>query len=144
MQSEFLSAAAAFPTVVFTAALVVVAGFWLLVLCGIADHDGFDADLDADVLRLGRVPASVSLSVGIALAWLLSLAGSVALARTEPPGLFLLKGALFVLAPTAAWWITTRALRPPAKPSPDEPGVASLDTPLEATFDAALDPDRAA
>ncbi|WP_189890660.1 hypothetical protein [Streptomyces xantholiticus] len=44
----------------FTAALVVVIGFRLMVLLGAAVHDGFDADVDTDAPSLGGVPVSVS------------------------------------------------------------------------------------
>ena len=46
--TEFLSAALAFPAVLFGAALVVVVCFWLLVLAGAAAYDTFDSDLGSD------------------------------------------------------------------------------------------------
>ncbi|MGW7464972.1 hypothetical protein ACWGJT_09730 [Streptomyces xantholiticus] len=127
--AEFLNAIAAFPTVVFTAALVVVIGFWLLVLLGAADHDGFDADVDTDALSLGGVPVSVSASLLMALSWFFSVTGSVLLARTGwPDGLLHLLGAVLLFASLFGSWRLTRALvLPLAKLFPDEPGPSRHD-----------------
>lgn len=76
---EFLSAAIAFPAVIFGAALVVVVCFWLLVLAGAAGHDSFDADLDTGPAGLGGVPVSVSVSLLVVFSWFGSLTGSVLL-----------------------------------------------------------------
>ncbi|MGW4203484.1 hypothetical protein [Streptomyces sp. NPDC004726] len=126
---EFLHAAFGFPTMVFTAALVVVCGFWLLVLIGAAEHDGFDADLNADALSLGGVPVSVSASLLIALAWFLSLAGSVLLVDTGVTGglLLLLNLVVPVAALVCSWWLTRLLVRPLARLFPDEPGPSRQD-----------------
>ncbi|MCK2214119.1 YqiJ family protein [Actinomadura sp. ATCC 31491] len=60
-----------FPTVVFSFLLVVVVGYWLIVITGVVELDD-----DAAWLGLGGVPAGVTLSLLIALAWLLCLIGS--------------------------------------------------------------------
>ncbi|GAA2474633.1 hypothetical protein [Streptomyces gobitricini] len=126
---EFWQAATTFPTVLFTAALVVVVGFWLLVTVGVAGADSFDADVDTDALGLGGVPASVSASLLIALSWLLSLTGSVLLARTGWSGAGRqLLGAAVLLASVAGAWRLTRALvRPLVTLFPDEPGPSLHD-----------------
>jgi hypothetical protein len=126
---EFLNATATFPTVLFTAGLMVVVGFWLLVLLGVADHDGFDGDVDTDALSLGGVPVSVSASMLIALSWFFSLAGSVLLARTGMPSALLhLLGVVLLFASVIASWCMTRLLvRPLAKLFPDEPGPSRQD-----------------
>lgn len=76
---DFVGAALGFPAVVFSFALLVVIGYWVLVLLG-----GVDADTDADIdlldgLGLGGVPVTVVLSVMVAVAWFVSLAGTVLL-----------------------------------------------------------------
>ncbi|MCX5123537.1 MULTISPECIES: hypothetical protein [unclassified Streptomyces] len=126
---EFITAALGFPTVLFTAALMVVLGFWLLVLCGAADHDGFDSDLDGGALGLGGVPVTLSASLLIALAWFTNLYGSALLARTGWPsalvhflGTVLLFGSLLL-----SWRVTRLVVRPLAKLFPDEPGPSRLD-----------------
>ncbi|MER7505012.1 hypothetical protein AB0L05_19885 [Nonomuraea pusilla] len=69
--TDLLHAALGFPTVVFSFLLVVVAAYWLAAATGL-----FDADDDAAWLGFGGVPAGVTLSLLVAVAWLLSLAGS--------------------------------------------------------------------
>ncbi|WP_093804112.1 DUF1449 family protein [Streptomyces sp. Wb2n-11] len=126
---EFLHATATFPAVLFSAALVVVVGFWLLVLLGAADHDSFDADVDTDALSLGGVPVSVSASLLIALSWFSSVTGSILLARTGwSDALLHLLGAVLLFASVIGSWRLTRALvRPLAKLFPDEPGPSVQD-----------------
>ncbi|MFI1014407.1 hypothetical protein [Streptomyces sp. NPDC020965] len=124
--TEFLAALVRFPTVLFTAALVVAVVFWLLVLCGVAAADSFDTDLDTDALHLGGVPVAVSASLLIALAWFLGLTGSVLLTHTGfdsgLPRVLLLPAAL-----CCAWWLTRRLVRPLTKLFPDEPGPSRQD-----------------
>ncbi|MFJ8073559.1 hypothetical protein ACIQ7Q_06350 [Streptomyces sp. NPDC096176] len=126
---EFLRATATFPAVLFTAALAVVVCFWLLVLVGGADTDGFDADVDSDALGLGGVPVSVSASLLIAQSWFFSVTGSVILSRTGWPGALVdLLGTLVLFASLVGSWRLTRMLaRPLAKLFPDEPGPSRLD-----------------
>ncbi|MCX5141352.1 hypothetical protein [Streptomyces sp. NBC_00338] len=83
---EFLTATLSFPAVLFSAALVVVIAFWLLVLVGAADHHSFDADLDADLAGIGGVPVTVSVSVMVAVSWFSALTGSVLLHRSGTAG----------------------------------------------------------
>ncbi|MFJ8645326.1 hypothetical protein ACIRNI_04315 [Streptomyces sp. NPDC093546] len=127
--AEFLHALATFPAVLFTAALVVVVGFWLLVLLGAADHDGFDADVDADALNLGGVPVAVSASLLISFAWFFTVTGSVLLARTgwSDALVHLLNAALLFASLFASWRLTRGLVRPLAKLFPDEPGPSRHD-----------------
>lgn len=82
----FFSAALGFPAVLFSFLLIVVVGYWLLVLVGGADVDGPDTG-DGGVdgggflggLGLGGVPLSIALSLLVAFTWFVSLAGTVAL-----------------------------------------------------------------
>ncbi|MFI9587717.1 hypothetical protein ACIHCQ_39265 [Streptomyces sp. NPDC052236] len=126
---EFLDAAVRFPTVLFTSALVVVIGFWLLVVGGAVAHDGFDADVDSDALGLGGVPVAVSASLLIALSWFGSLSGSVLLARTGMSGaaLHLLGVVLLFSSLIVSWRVTGLLVRRLAKLFPDEPGPSRLD-----------------
>ncbi|MFF3954100.1 hypothetical protein ACFYY1_12905 [Streptomyces sp. NPDC001890] len=84
---EFLSAATAFPAVLFGAALAVVVLFWLLVLVGAADHHSFDGDLDTDLAGIGGVPVTVSVSVMVVVGWFTSLTGTVLVHRSGTTGL---------------------------------------------------------
>ncbi|MFD6973691.1 hypothetical protein [Streptomyces sp. NPDC059979] len=126
---EFIAAALGFPTVLFTASLVVVLGFWLLVLCGAADHDGLGPDVDGGVLGIGGVPLTLSVSLLIALAWFTNLSGSVLLARTGWPGTWVhfLETILLFGSLILSWRVTRLLVRPLAKLFPDEPGPSLLD-----------------
>ncbi|WP_446217734.1 hypothetical protein [Micromonospora sp. IBHARD004] len=80
----FLDTALSFPTVLFSFLLLVVVGYWLLVLTGVLD---FGDDLDVDGapggflagLGLGGLPAAIVFSLLVAVAWFVSLAGTVLL-----------------------------------------------------------------
>ncbi|WP_395365928.1 hypothetical protein ACHGLA_33065 [Streptomyces sp. YH02] len=126
---ELWNAAIGFPAMLFTAAVIVVACFWLLVLCGVAERDGFDSDVDAEALRLEGVPVSVAATVSIVVGWLLSVSGSVLLALAGLPGLprHLLSTALLLAAPLLSWLVTRRLVRPLSKLFPDEPGLPRQD-----------------
>ncbi len=110
--SEFVAAALGFPTALFSFLLVVVVGYWLLVIFGAADPDALDSGEDL-LPGLGGVPATVTLSLLVALAWFVSLAGSVLLHRSGWPAV--LSIAVLLIALVAAW-LGTRllalALRP--------------------------------
>ena len=75
----FLDAALAFPTVVFSLLLLVVAGYWVVVMVGALDVDSADGDGDAgdggvlSVVGLGGVPVTVAVSLLVAVAWFASL-----------------------------------------------------------------------
>lgn len=75
---DFFDTILSFPTVVFTALLLVVVGYWILVVAG-----GLDSDADGglgdvlDRLGLGGTPATVVLSIAVAAAWFTSLVASV-------------------------------------------------------------------
>ncbi|HZF88585.1 hypothetical protein [Streptomyces sp.] len=126
---EFLRVIAGFPALPFTAALVVVVGFWLLVLLGAAGHDSFDADVDTDALNLGGVPVSVSASLLIVTAWLFTVTGSVLLDRTGwPDALAHLLGTVLLCASVfGSWRLTRAAVRPLSKLFPDESGPSRND-----------------
>ena len=101
--SEFLHVALDFPTVVFSFLLIVVVGYWVVVITGLFDLDGADAPW----LGFGGVPAGVTLSLLIATAWLLSLIGSQ-----------FATGPLLWAVPAVALaggWLGTRALISPLR-----------------------------
>ncbi|MEU6379306.1 hypothetical protein [Streptomyces sp. NPDC046909] len=77
---EITDAAVGFPTVMLTVSLVVVTGFWLLVLLSRAQRDGLVSAAGADL------PVAAAATLVIALAWVFSLGGSVLLLRPEISG----------------------------------------------------------
>ncbi|MFF2653078.1 hypothetical protein [Streptomyces sp. NPDC058045] len=130
--AEFTQAALGFPAALFTAALVVVVAFWLLVLFGVAEHDSFDSDVDVhatEALGMGGVPVTVWVSLSTALAWFASLTGSVLLDRsgTGPLTHFLLDLAVLAGSLIAAWAVTRLLVRPLRHLFPDEPGPSRAD-----------------
>ncbi|MFI8520958.1 hypothetical protein ACIGEZ_24510 [Streptomyces sp. NPDC085481] len=147
---EFLDTVGTFPTLLFSVALVVVAVFWLLVLCGTADPRSFDSDVDTQALRLGPVPVSVAATVFTVAGWLLSLTGSVLVDHADParPLSSLLSLGVLALAAVASWSVTRRLVPPLTKLFPDEPGpsrqdFAGLPGPLERHRSAVLGQHRA-
>ena len=70
----FLRAALGFPTVLFSFALLVVAGYWLVVLLGGIGVDAFDG---GDGVHAGTagIPVTAMVSTGIVIAWFVALAG---------------------------------------------------------------------
>ncbi|WP_432176982.1 hypothetical protein [Streptomyces sp. Tue6028] len=125
-----LVAATGLPTILLSAALVVVVCFWLLAALGIAGVDCFDTDVDLRTWQLGGVPVTVALSLLTVLAWFLSVGAVVMLADFAPssPAVVLLRlvapaGALFV-----AWSTTRRIVRPLRRLFPDEPGPSAPST----------------
>lgn len=109
-----VEAATTFPVLFFTAASIVVTGFWLLVAVGAADAGCFDEDVDADALGLGGVPVAVSFSVVMALAWTGSLGAVLLLEAVVSwgPVRALTAPAIFLAAPVAGWWGTRLLVRP--------------------------------
>lgn len=144
---EFLDAAFGFPTALFSFSLLVVAGYWTLVLlgglgvdflgagtdadtgagAGAGGADGGDADGDGLVAErlamvgLGGVPVTVVLSLLIALAWFVSLAAS-ALTDGLPLRLLGMTGALVV-----AWTGTRLAVLPLRRVFQDQAGASLRD-----------------
>ncbi|MFJ6571248.1 hypothetical protein ACIQNU_27920 [Streptomyces sp. NPDC091292] len=126
----FLETVAAFPTVMFSAALAVVIGFWVLVAVGLSGTDSFDSDADLGSWGLGGVPVTVAFSLITVLGWFTSLTATVLLAPVVPSGgalrslvhLLVLTGALLV-----AWRVTRWLVRPLATLFPEETGPSRQD-----------------
>ncbi|MGW1030653.1 hypothetical protein ACWD4Z_00530 [Streptomyces antibioticus] len=142
MRQAVIDAAVRFPDVIWTSALVVASGFWLLVLLGLAGARDFDADAPGLARSSRGVPVAVLASAVIAHAWLLGLAGSVLLDRLRLTGpaeaaarvTLLALSALLALT-TTRWCVVTLARlrsarsartgprrRDPADGTPYDPG----------------------
>ncbi|WP_328934984.1 MULTISPECIES: hypothetical protein [unclassified Streptomyces] len=84
---EFTDAMTSFPAVTFTAALVVIIGYWLLVLLGASERGSLDGEVNPDAPGPRGLPVVAAASLVITLAWILSVAGAVLLRRSEIEGL---------------------------------------------------------
>jgi len=126
---EFLSAATAFPAVLFGAALAVVVFFWLLVLAGAADHHSFDGDLDTGLAGIGGVPVTVSVSSVIVVGWFTSLTGTVLLHRSGTTGALraVLACAVLAGALVTAWAVTRTLVRMLRRRLPEVPPPSRQD-----------------
>ncbi|MEV5986716.1 hypothetical protein AB0L85_17100 [Streptomyces sp. NPDC052051] len=126
----FLEAATGLPALLFTAALVVIACFWLLVAVGATTPDSFDADADLKAWGLGGVPVMVALTLVTVFAWFLAVGAAVLLAACALPGT--VTGVLRLLAPPGALllaWLPTRLLvRSLHRLFPDEPSRPAAGT----------------
>ncbi|MEV6601405.1 hypothetical protein AB0M36_31820 [Actinoplanes sp. NPDC051346] len=99
----FFEAVLSFPTVVLTPLLIVVIGYWLVVIVGGADPEGDGGGESGGFLGflgLGGVPASVVLSLLVVFAWFATLAGAQLLGAI--PAVFVLAGAVAVA------WVVAR------------------------------------
>ncbi|MCB5906488.1 hypothetical protein [Streptomyces pinistramenti] len=119
---DFLHAALAFPAALFSFALVIVAGYWLLVLIGGAGVHILDGGEDghAGTDAQAGLPVTVTLSLGLLIAWLVSLAGAAL--TTDLP----LRAGSLAAAVAAAWAGTRLAARIARRMLPPEQ-VASRD-----------------
>ncbi|MCX4758633.1 hypothetical protein [Kitasatospora purpeofusca] len=124
----FTEAALGFPTALFSFALLVVIGYWGLVLLGGLGVDALDGGEGVDThggalagLGLGGVPVTVAGSLLIAVAWFVSLAGSVL--TTGPAA----RSAVLATALASAWAGTRAALRPIARRLPRERAASRSD-----------------
>ncbi|GAA3398726.1 hypothetical protein [Cryptosporangium minutisporangium] len=124
---DLVGAAFGFPAVLFTFALAVVVGYWALVIVGGLGVDALDSDGGAEAsdgglpgalsaIGLGGVPASVTLSVLIAVAWFGSFTGSAVL----PQDNVLSDIGVFAAALVVAWFAAKLLVRPLRRFFPDE------------------------
>ena len=122
---DLVGAAFGFPAVLFTFALVVVVGYWALVIAGGLGVDALDSEGGTDAggalsaIGLGGVPASVTLSVLIAVAWFGSFVGSALLSENGLDG-FLPDVGVFAAAIVVAWLATRLLTLPLRRLFPDE------------------------
>ncbi|MFC4127315.1 hypothetical protein [Nocardia rhizosphaerae] len=118
--SEFFAATLSFPTALFSFALLVVLGYWLLVALGGAGIDVLDDDESGvaapvfDVIGLGGVPTTVAVTGLVSVSWFLSLIGTVAIGAVGLGGVAaaLLGGVILVAAAAGAVWLTRFAVLP--------------------------------
>ncbi|MFC5184966.1 DUF1449 family protein [Actinomadura harenae] len=143
--SAFLDAALGFPAVLFSFALIVVAGYWVLVLIGALGLHVLDLDADTgagaghghghgghgegaggmlSATGLAGPPVTVTLSLLIALAWFISLAGRVLL---DGPGHAWAHALVLVAAVVGAWAVTWLLVRPLRRAFPDVPPPSRAD-----------------
>ena len=119
---DLVGAAFGFPAVLFTFALVVVIGYWVLVILGGLGVDALDSDGGADAgsalsaIGLGGVPASVTLTVLIAVAWFSSFTGSAVV----PADNFVTDVAILAAALVVAWFATKLLTLPLRRFFPEE------------------------
>ncbi|WP_309097933.1 hypothetical protein [Streptomyces sp.] len=113
------------PTILLTAALVVLLCFWLLVAAGLTSVGTFDADANVRAWGMGGVPVAVAVTLLTAVAWFLSVGGVLLLAVCAPPCAVtgLLRMVLPVAALPVAWRLTCLFVRPLHRLFPDEPGL---------------------
>ena len=129
----FFAAAIGFPAVVFSAALLVVVLYWLLVALGAADAHGH-GHLHAHVHSrahfagrwLGGVPVTFAFSLFVAVGWLISYCASVLLVPSGPAGV--LVGVVVLIGTVYVSWQATKLfVRPLHRLFPDEHGPSRLD-----------------
>ncbi|MCX5527114.1 hypothetical protein OG342_30350 [Streptomyces bobili] len=120
----FLAAATGLPTILLTAALVVVACFWLLAALGLAAVGSFDTDVDLRAWHLSGVPVTVAFSLLTVLAWSSAVGTTLLVAEIAPPGPLtglLLRPVTTGVAVLAAWATTRALVLPLHRLFPDEP-----------------------
>ncbi|MGW2703893.1 hypothetical protein [Streptomyces sp. NPDC001340] len=106
---EITEVALRFPTVTFTAVLVLVVGFWVLILLEPSRRDRAVHRVDADPALPFGTPMIAAASLVITLAWILSLGGSLLLRPHESPQPW--GTALAVLLLVTSLVLATRATR---------------------------------
>jgi hypothetical protein len=134
---QVVEAAAQFPTIVLTSALVVTLGFWLLVLLGRAEARDFDADAPSLARAFHGMPVAVTASVVIVNAWLITVTGMVLM---KPAGLTGLgdgvaRVGLLAVSAVVAWSVAHALAAPLAGLFPDRPGPRRWDMASGAPFD---------
>lgn len=131
----FPAAVTSLPTILLTAALLVVVCFWLPAAVGAAGVDGFGTDVDLRAWRMGGVPVTAAFSLLTELAWCLGVGAAVLLAVSAFPGP--VAGTLRLVVPVGALFVarvaTCLIVRPLHRLCPDEPAPSA---PSEARTDA--------
>ncbi|GGX86211.1 hypothetical protein [Streptomyces minutiscleroticus] len=115
----FVETATAFPVILFTAALVVVVCFWLLVAAGVTAADSFDEDADLEAWGMGGVPVAVAVSLLTVFAWLLAVGATVLLVPLAPADetTLFLRPLVSAVALGVAWCLTCLSVRPLRRPA---------------------------
>ncbi|MFG2308710.1 hypothetical protein ACGFS9_08460 [Streptomyces sp. NPDC048566] len=121
---RFVDAATGLPGILFTAAVVVAGGFWLLAACGLVPADAFDADADLAAWGMGGASATVALSLLSALAWLFNTGLTVVLDAALPGA----AADVLRLPAAAAAVLAARLLTPVFVRRPHEPTAPAAAT----------------
>ena len=131
----FIAAATGFPAIVFTAALVVVVLYWLLVALGAADAHGHGhvhtrthvhSRAHSAGRWLGGVPVTLAFSLFVAVGWLISFCASVLFVPSGRAGV--LVGVVVLIGTVYVSWQATKLfVRPLHRLFPDEHGPSRLD-----------------
>ncbi|MFH8993038.1 hypothetical protein [Streptomyces sp. NPDC017940] len=114
---ELVDAAVGWPGMAFSSAMAVVVCFWLLVALGAGRADSFDEDAALGAVGLGGVPVAVAVSLMAFTGWAVSLAGTLAVARTHWAGLAHAAAdvGLLLVSALVAWGVTYALVRPYAR-----------------------------
>jgi hypothetical protein len=131
----FLDAVLTFPTALFTFLLLVATGYWVVVLLSLVEVDSLDASGIDDAgaadggiasaltaVGLGGAPVTVVLTILIAVAWFLSLAGNAVVG-----GVPVVRFAVLPVALAGAWFGTRTAVIPIRRLLPDRPPPSRMD-----------------
>jgi hypothetical protein len=110
--AAFLDVTLTFPVVLFTFMLVVVVGYWLVVLLGAADLDVIDAPELLGGLGLAGVPVTVALSLLVVLGWFATLVGTVLVDGAAGAAAAVLSVAVLAAGLLLAWLSTGLLVRP--------------------------------
>ncbi|GHE63111.1 hypothetical protein [Streptomyces capitiformicae] len=134
---EVIGAAARFPTVIFTSALVVALCFWFPVLLGRVGVRDFDADAPALARAFGGAPVAVAASVVTVSGWLVSLAGMLVMEWIGVTGFgaALARVMLLALSTLAAWAVAHALAGPVTKLFRHQPGPRQRDLANGTPFD---------
>ncbi|MFG3116742.1 hypothetical protein ACGF4C_20370 [Streptomyces sp. NPDC048197] len=122
---EFLAVAVGFPAVIFSAALVMLLAFWLLVLLVGSPSDGFDADMRRVAAGLGGTPVTLVASPATGM-WMPRLFGPASTGSAPGGGSHRDRcRSSGVVTPCGLVGARARAASP-AGLLPDEPGPSRL------------------
>ncbi|GLZ77098.1 hypothetical protein Afil01_19050 [Actinorhabdospora filicis] len=131
--STLIKASLAFPAVPFTVLLLVVIGFWLFTLIGLADSEVLDGAGAADTggalagLGLGHVPVTIVISFMTLFSWTVSLIGT-ALLLDSPLAVRIGLGVVVLLIALVVAWALTRAfIAPLRRVFAPEPNISRAD-----------------
>lgn len=115
----FFESALTFPTVIFSTLFLIVLLFWLVSLVGLADMDAADPDGDAeaeggfiDSVGLGGVPVTISLSIAVMVAWMISIYSQPLLSGFSGALLYGVGSVLTVVCGFVGLLVTRFAIKP--------------------------------
>lgn len=107
---DFFEAVLGFPVVVLSFLLLVVIGYWVLVLFGLSDMD----DIGPVAPLGGDVPASIALSLAVLFSWFFALVVTV-LVGPSPSGADLVLGGVGLVLAVVLGLVATRLVAVPLR-----------------------------